>query len=69
VSIEYADTREAVAERRLAHNECPKCGEPLNHFSGLEDIPAYDYCPKCLDWAYIPGSGRRPWQTTKIELR
>jgi Zn-finger nucleic acid-binding protein len=31
---------------------CPKCGHTLEHFSGLENIPEYDYCPVCMDWAY-----------------
>jgi ssDNA-binding Zn-finger/Zn-ribbon topoisomerase 1 len=32
--------------------ECPKCGEKLNYFSGLEYIPACLYCPVCNDTAY-----------------
>lgn len=31
---------------------CPECGAELEHFSGLEHIPEYLYCPKCNDWAY-----------------
>ena len=31
---------------------CPNCGEELEHFSGLEHIPEYLYCPKCVDKAY-----------------
>jgi len=32
--------------------KCPHCGTELEHFSGLEHIPEYYYCPKCLDKAY-----------------
>ncbi len=32
--------------------KCPKCGELLFHFSGLENIPAYYYCVECLDLAF-----------------
>jgi len=31
---------------------CPECGTQLEHFSGLEQIPEYFYCPKCMDKAY-----------------
>lgn len=31
---------------------CPKCGEKLAYFSGLEHIPDFFYCPKCNDQAY-----------------
>jgi len=40
--------REGVRERTL----CRKCDTPLNHFSGLEHIPEYLYCPECNDTAY-----------------
>ena len=32
--------------------KCPKCQTKLEHFSELEHIPEYFYCPKCLDKAY-----------------
>lgn len=35
-----------------AENKCPNCGTELEHFSGLERIPEYLYCPKCMDKAY-----------------
>ena len=28
------------------------CGEILEHFSGLEQIPEYEYCPICNDIMY-----------------
>jgi hypothetical protein len=31
---------------------CPICRGELEHFSGLEYIPEYWFCPKCNDWAY-----------------
>ena len=31
---------------------CPDCQTPLEHFSGLEHIPEYDYCPNCQNKAY-----------------
>lgn len=31
---------------------CPNCGTELSHYSGLEHIPYFYYCPKCNDWAY-----------------
>ncbi len=34
---------------------CPTCGLELEHFSGLEKAPDYDYCNVCLDWAYQDG--------------
>lgn len=46
------DARETRAQMALARHECPNCGEPLQHFSGLESVPEYDYCPCCVDWAY-----------------
>jgi hypothetical protein len=36
---------------------CPNCSCILEHFSGLNNIPAYDYCPKCNDIAYNPETG------------
>lgn len=50
--------QEYLAQSRLSHCECPNCGEPLEHFSGLESIPEYDFCPGCMDWAYSD-DGRR----------
>ena len=43
------DILEMVSVRR---NECPKCGTPLYHFSGLERIPEFLYCPMCNDQAW-----------------
>jgi len=41
---------------------CPTCEKcSLEYFSGLENIPAYLYCPKCMDWAYDE-SGKRLFQ-------
>jgi len=31
---------------------CPECGATLVHFSGLESIQEYLYCPYCLDKGY-----------------
>jgi hypothetical protein len=31
---------------------CPKCDTELRHFSGIEQIPEYFWCPKCEDYAY-----------------
>jgi len=51
---EAQEVKEIMAVKR---NECP-CGEPLEYFSGLfiqpgiEYIPAYLYCPRCMAWAY-----------------
>ncbi len=50
VQQELEHRLEMEADRRLL--SCPKCGTPLNYFSGLEHIPAYLYCPKCNDTAY-----------------
>lgn len=36
---------------------CPKCFHKLNHFSGLNAMPAHFYCPICLDVAYSEDSG------------
>jgi hypothetical protein len=59
------DTREEaqdmLAEERLARYECPNCCEPLEHFSGLENIPEYEFCPRCMDWAY-DSEGHRLFQ-------
>lgn len=46
---EAQEVKEIMAVKR---NECPKCATPLNHFSGLERIPEFLYCPNCNDWAY-----------------
>ena len=32
--------------------KCPTCEAELEHFSGLERIPEYFYCPYCNDKAY-----------------
>lgn len=40
------------AAERDGEYYCPKCGTMLNHFTGLELIPAYLYCPECQDIAY-----------------
>ena len=44
-----AGTQEAYQRE---HPVCPKCGAELEHFSGLEFIPAYLYCPQCNDRAF-----------------
>jgi ribosomal protein S27AE len=44
--------REIARINALSREECPNCGEPLEHFSGLEGIPAYRYCPRCMDVGY-----------------
>ena len=31
---------------------CLKCDTELQHFSGLEHIPEFFYCPECNDTAY-----------------
>lgn len=31
---------------------CPNCDTPLLHFSGLEYVPEFYYCPKCSDKGY-----------------
>ena len=46
---EAQEVKEIMAVKR---NECPRCTEPLEHFSGLEYIPEFLYCPKCNDRAY-----------------
>jgi len=48
----YLEWREQF---RLGRHECPKCAEPLEHFTGIEKCPEYDYCPRCNDWAYQDG--------------
>ena len=45
---EAQEVKEIMAVKR---NECP-CGEPLEYFSGLENIPEYLFCPKCNDKGY-----------------
>jgi len=42
--IDYLQNKERRA--------CPECGTQLEYFSGLEQIPEYFYCPKCMDKAY-----------------
>ena len=37
---------------------CPYCGEKLESFSGLEHIPPYYYCPKCVNAAYDEETGK-----------
>ena len=46
---EAQDMLEIMAVKR---NECPRCQNPLEHFSGLEHTPEFLYCPKCNDKAY-----------------
>ena len=46
---EAQDILEIMAVKR---NECPRCGSPLEHFSGLENIPEFQYCPRCNDKAW-----------------
>ena len=41
-------TKEQIKEA----NNCPNCGIPLYHFSGLGNIPDYFYCSVCMGWAY-----------------
>lgn len=41
-----------VAEEILDQHLRCECGHVLEHFSGLENIPEYLYCPVCNDWAY-----------------
>lgn len=43
---EAQDMLEIMAVKR---SECPRCKEPLNHFSGLELMPEFLYCPRCND--------------------
>ena len=47
------DIKDVLEEIRLAHFECPNCGEPLNHDNGVDKIPEHDYCPRCVDYAYF----------------
>lgn len=46
--MEAQDMKEIMSVKR---NECP-CGEPLEHFSGIDEVPDYLYCPKCISKAY-----------------
>jgi hypothetical protein len=55
------ETLEILEQMALGRFECPHCNEPLEHFGGLEQIPEYYYCPKCMDWAYSD-SGHRLFQ-------
>lgn len=50
--MDYEDAQDILQEMRLSRGECPHCEEPLEHFSGIENVPEYDYCPRCMDWAY-----------------
>lgn len=38
--------------RELLGNRCPTCGSKLQGRSGLEYMPAGNYCPKCNDAIY-----------------
>lgn len=55
--IQYTESdiergREIARINALGRDECPTCGEPLEHFSGQEGIPAHRYCPRCMDVGY-----------------
>jgi hypothetical protein len=51
----YEDARDIMHINRLSRGECPYCEEPLLHYSGLEGIPEYDYCPNCVNYGYQDG--------------
>ena len=48
--IAYVDKYKQILE--VSKMNCPNCNSNLEHFSGLEYIPEYYYCPKCIDVAY-----------------
>jgi len=55
---EYRELLASLKQDALFVNEkwtCPRCFTPLRYFSGVEELPAYDYCPNCMDWAYSDG--------------
>ena len=56
--MDEMDAQDMLAEMRIRRMECPHCLEPFEHFSGLENIPEYYYCPGCLDWAYSENGDR-----------
>ncbi len=59
------DIKDVLEEIRLAHFECPNCGEPLNHDNGVDKIPEHDYCPRCVDYAYFT-EGTKHWKVPLI---
>ncbi len=52
VAIDRDELTDIIHEQRFHRYECPRCCEPLEYFSGLEYIPEYMFCPRCMDWAY-----------------
>lgn len=52
--MDYSEAPDVLEIMAVKRNECPhrRCGEPLEHFSGLENIPEFLYCPKCNDIGY-----------------
>ncbi len=49
--MDYMEAQEIKEIMAVKRNECP-CGEPLEHFSGLENIPEFLYCPLCMRKGY-----------------
>ena len=49
--MDYMEAQEIKEIMAVKCGECP-CGEPLEHFSGLEEIPSYLYCPRCMTKGY-----------------
>lgn len=49
--MDYMEAQEIKEIMSVRRGECP-CGEPLEHFSGLDKAPDYLYCPRCLDKGY-----------------
>lgn len=43
-------------EYATAH--CPKCMALLEYFSGIEQWPAFLYCPQCMDTMYDVTNGK-----------
>ena len=41
-----------ITEVEEVFDRCPSCGIFLEHFSGLNNIPEFFYCPDCMGWAY-----------------
>lgn len=44
--------REIARINALGRNECPNCGEPLEHSSGSDGMPECNFCPRCVDVGY-----------------
>jgi predicted RNA-binding Zn-ribbon protein involved in translation (DUF1610 family) len=49
---DIARGREIARINAVSRDECPNCGEPLEHTSGQDGIPAHRYCPRCMDVGY-----------------